>query len=161
MPVPYARRRNKRYASGQHVTIARPKMPRSLKGEARAEWNRVVPELEEIGMLASIDRGVLIRYCTAWADWCECEELLQKSGKLIRGQKNNLVRNPLLMVRSDMEATLSDLGKQLGLSPGARLRAGVIHERPKEEEPRVTIRSIEEYQALFEKDPRDVLKESS
>ena len=35
LPVPYARRRNKRHASGQHVTIARPPMPRSLVGEAK------------------------------------------------------------------------------------------------------------------------------
>jgi P27 family predicted phage terminase small subunit len=167
LPVPYARRRNRRNGSthtrGQYVTVARPAIPRSLKGEARAEWNRVVPELEEIGMLAAIDRGVLIRYCTAWADWCECEALLQKSGKLIRGQKGNFVRNPLLMVRSDMEATLSDLGKQLGLSPGARLRAGVIHERPpdaRQEEVQMT--AIEEYKPrLGVADPRDVLREPS
>ena len=134
LPVPYARRRNRRSghspATGQYATVARPRMPRSLASEARAEWNRVVPELEAIGVLASIDRAVLIRYCTAWADWCECDALLQRSGKLIKGQKGNLVRNPLLIVRSDLDAILSDLGKQLGLSPGARLHAGVVHQRP-------------------------------
>lgn len=163
LPVPHARRRNRRsgstHARGQYVTVARPPMPRTLKGEARAEWNRIVPELEDIGMLASIDRSVLVRYCTAWADWWECQELLQKSGKLIRGQKGNLVRNPLLIVRSDMEATLSDLGKQLGLSPGARLRAGVVHQRPpnpEDEERRVA--SIDYYRRLMEDDPRKVLR---
>jgi hypothetical protein len=37
------------------------------------------------------------------------------------------------MVRNDLEATLSDLGKQLGLSPGARLRAGIAHQVPVDE----------------------------
>jgi hypothetical protein len=40
------------------------------------------------------------------------------------------------MVRNDLEATLSDLGKQLGLSPGARLRAGIAHQAPVDEQAR-------------------------
>jgi phage terminase small subunit len=57
------------------------------------------------------------------------QELLSKSGPLIQGRQG-LVRNPLLMVRSDIETTLSDLGKQLGLTPGAWLRADIRHEKP-------------------------------
>lgn len=118
---------------------------RALSPEAKAEWRRVVPELEEMGVLATVDRAVLIRYCTAWADWVELQELLSKSGKLIRGQKGNLVRNPLLLVRKDVEATLSDLGRQLGLSPGARLRADIAHERPTPDETPAGVMAIEEY----------------
>ncbi len=94
---------------------------------------------------------MLIRYCTAWADWIELQALLQKSGKLIKGQKGNPVRNPLLMVRNDLEATLSDLGKQLGLSPGARLRAGIVHQVPVDEAAAEARRQarIEEYKRRF------------
>jgi P27 family predicted phage terminase small subunit len=150
-PVPkgYTRRRNKRYTSGTHVTVARPPMPRTLPEEAKAEWKRVVPELEDIGLLASIDRGVLIRYCTAWADWCEMNGLLQRSGKLIKGQKGNLVRNPLWLMKRDCEQTIADLARQLGLTPSARLRAGVVHDRPpdpEEEERRVAV--MEEYRRM-------------
>jgi len=152
LPVPYARRRHKRRTSGRVATVARPPIPRSLPAEARAEWRRVVPALEEIGVLAKIDRGVLIRYCTAWADWVELEGLLRKSGKLIRGQKGNLVRNPLLLIRSDVETTLSDLGKQLGLSPVARLRADITHERlaAEEEDEARFMANIEEYRRRLE-----------
>lgn len=134
LPTPYARRRNKRHTTGQRVTIARPAMPRSLAPEAKAEWHRVVPQLEEIGMLAMIDRGVLILYCTAWSDWVELDGLLQGSAKLIRGQKGNLVRNPVWLLRRDAEETLVELGRQLGLTPVARLRSGIIHERPPDPE---------------------------
>ncbi|MEX2225367.1 MAG: phage terminase small subunit P27 family [Dehalococcoidia bacterium] len=122
-------------------------MPRDLPDEAKAEWKRVVPELEQTGTLTTIDRSVLIRYVTAWSDWVEVQEMLRKSGKLIKGQKGNAVRNPLLMVRNDLEATLSDLGKQLGLSPGARLRAGIAHQVPVDEEAKEakSIAVIEEY----------------
>jgi P27 family predicted phage terminase small subunit len=132
LPLPYARRRNKRATQGK-IAVGRPPMPRDLPKEAKAEWHRIVPALENAGTLAAIDRGVLVRYCCAWADWVELDGMIRQSGKLIRGQKNNLVRNPLLIVRSDVEATLSDLGKQLGLSPGARMRAGIAHEVPVDE----------------------------
>jgi len=107
-------------------------MPRDLSEEAKAEWRRVVPELEDIGILASVDRGVLVRYCTAWADWVELQRLLAQSGKVLKGARGHLVRNPLWFMKNDAEQTVSDLAKQLGLTPAARLRAGVVHERPPE-----------------------------
>ena len=150
LPVPHARRRNPRRTTGKVATVARPGMPRILSPEAKAEWRRVVPELEEMGVLVTVDRAVLIRYRTAWADWIELQELLSKSGKLIRGQKGNLVRNPLLLIRRDVEATLSDLGRQLGLSPSARLRADIAHERPTSEETPAGVLAIEEYRRRLE-----------
>jgi P27 family predicted phage terminase small subunit len=146
LPTGYARRRNKRHTSGSFVTIARPAMPRTLPDEAKAEWRRVVPELESIGILATIDRGVLVRYCVAWADWCELARLLERSGKLIKGQKGNLVRNPLWLMKRDAEQAIAELARQLGLTPAARLRSGVVHERPvdPEEEP-ASVAVIEEY----------------
>ena len=80
------------------VLIRRPAMPKSLAKEAKAEWRRVVPELEEMGFLANVDRAFLIRYCYAGPDYAECRELLDKSGKVVRGQKNNIVRNPIWLL---------------------------------------------------------------
>jgi P27 family predicted phage terminase small subunit len=129
-PKPYARRRDGRPKGAKSVIIARPPMPRDLPAEARAEWRRVVPELESIGLLATVDRGVLIRYCCAWADWLEFTDLLRQSGKLLKGRQGTLVRNPIWFLKQDAEQTVSELGRQLGLTPAARLRAGVVHERP-------------------------------
>ncbi len=151
LPLPYARRRNKRRTSGKAVTVARPALPKVLTGEARAEWQRVVPELEEAGVLAKIDRAVLVRYCVAWADWCELESMLGKSGKLIRGQKGNLVRNPLWLMKRDAEQTVTELSRQLGLTPIARLRSGIAHERPADpEDEERGIRVMERYRKMVE-----------
>lgn len=94
-------------------------MPKGLAGEARAEWRRIVPELEGVGTLAKVDRAALIRYCTVWADWCDLNVKLSQTGPLVR-RREGFVRNPLWMMRSDAEATLSDLSKQLGLTPNSR-----------------------------------------
>jgi phage terminase small subunit len=87
---------------------------------------------------------------------------LQQSSKLIRGQKGNLVRNPVWLLRRDAEETLMELGRQLGLSPMARLRAGVVHDRPPQrddEEQRLVV--IDEYRRRLEgePDPRLALRE--
>jgi P27 family predicted phage terminase small subunit len=158
LPKPYARRRNKRHTSGTFVTIARPVMPKDLLAEAKAEWRRVVPELEEIGLLAKVDRAVLIRYCTAWADWVELQHLLVQDGKVLKGARGHLVRNPLWLMRKDAEQTVAELGKQLGLTPVARLRAGVVHERPPEavwEEESASYSAIWEYRRRLLQDDID------
>ncbi len=37
--------------------------PRWLNAEGKLEWARIVPELELIGLLTKVDRGVLSIYC--------------------------------------------------------------------------------------------------
>ena len=150
LPKPNRRRRNKRPSSGRRVLIARPTIPSSLKGEARAEWRRIVPELEDIGLLTKLDRALLMRYCTVWADWYEINTAIQKSSKLVMSQ-NGLKINPLWYMRSQAETVLNELMKALVLSPNARLRASIAHERAEPEplEPAPTI--IDVYRQMMAK----------
>jgi P27 family predicted phage terminase small subunit len=129
LPKPNAIRRNKREVTGT-ATVGKPTMPATLSAEAKAEWRRVVPELERMGTITKLDRGLLIRYCTAWADWLELDGQVTKTGRLVKGKDGHWVRNPLWLLRRDAESTVTDLGRQLGLTPDARVRAGVKHEQP-------------------------------
>jgi P27 family predicted phage terminase small subunit len=150
LPKPYTRRRNRRQTSGKSVMVSRPVMPRDLPPEAKAEWRRIVGELETAGLLATIDRAVLIRYCSAWSDWVELQKLLERSGKLLKGPRGHFVRNPLWFMKQDAEQTLADLGRQLCLTPAARLRAGVAHERPPQQGESPAVVAIEEYRKKLE-----------
>lgn len=132
VPKPNPRRRNARPQRGV-IQVRRPAMPRDLAPEARAEWRRVVAALDEIGALHTVDRALLIRYCNAWAEWTELDGLVRKTGRLVRGARGNLVRNPLWLMRRDVEQTLNELSTLLGISPTARLRNNIQHERPAEE----------------------------
>lgn len=145
IPKPVRRRRNKRPAGDKRVLVARPAKPRTLTGEAKAEWDRIVPEIEAMGLVATVDRAMLIRYCRSWADWCQVDENLQKTGLLVKGRRDALVRNPLFLLRSDLESVLSDLSKQMGLTPASRLRAGVKHEMPEPDELPGSVTAIAEY----------------
>lgn len=142
---PNARRRNARPAPVAEVAASTPAMPRTLKGEAAAEWKRIVPELEQMGVLATVDRAVLVRYCVTWADWVECNDLLQGSGKVVRGKDGQLVRNPVWLLRRDAETTLADLGRQLCLSPVARIRSNVKHTQDEQSSDGPTLSEIAEY----------------
>lgn len=121
-------RRNKRVYTGR-MPVSRPTMPRELTGEARTEWRRIVPELEEAGLLSKVDRALLYRYCLAWADYCDLTDQISKTGRLVRGTRG-LIRNPLWLLRSDVESNLAEMMRQLGLTPVARLRIGIEHRPP-------------------------------
>ena len=145
VPIPHARRRNKRLSTGKRVAVAAPEMPDDFDGEAAAEWERIVPDIEAMGLLALLDRGVLIRYCRGWANWIDIDKKLRATTLLIKGRGESVVRNPLWMMRSDIENTLEALGKQLGLTPAARLRAGVKHEMPEAGTGKARVTAIEDY----------------
>lgn len=130
LPDPAGARAQRAPVNGR-IRMARPAMPRGLAGEARAEWRRVVPEIERMGVLATVDRAAIIRYVSAWAEWVELTEQIAKTGRLTRATDGELVRSPLWLVRQDVERTLIELARQLALTPASRLRSGIKHEAPK------------------------------
>lgn len=132
-------------------------MPKDLRAEARAEWRRIAPELETMGLLTRADRQVLIRYVNAWADYCEASEQLDRFGKVITSKDGRLVPNPFAQVRKDAEAVLSDLSGRLMLSPAARLRSAIPH---RSEAPAEVVTFTEEQMAatLAGPDPRHLLR---
>ena len=107
-------------------------MPKSLSAEAKREWRRVVGELDPLGLLAKLDRALLIRYVTMWSRWTEINELLG-SEYLVAGARGNQVKNPLAELLRQVDERVTALARELGLSPVARIRAGVQPQR--EEEP--------------------------
>lgn len=115
-------------------TKGAPKPPADLKGEAFAEWSRIVPELNKIGILAVVDRAYLVGYCESWASFCEAREELNLNGVLITGRDGGLVRNPAAIVMKDSLDMMLKYGAKFGLSPGDRARLGRVPEKGEEEE---------------------------
>ena len=101
-----------------------PSAPAGLTRLASAEWRRVVPELERAGVLAEIDRGVLVAYVTAWGHMQEAEAILKREG-LIRETKDGLARHPAWMVYREANRTMIAAARELYLTPTARLRIPV------------------------------------
>ena len=144
LPKPNPRHHIKRPEPTGNVTPGRPAIPASLKGEARAEWKRIVPELASGGLLATVDRAALIRHCIAWAHWCELRAEVDVAGFTVFDGKGKTVVNPAFRAMLAVEKTLAELSRQLGLTPVARIRANIGHEQPATE-PGVGPTAIEEY----------------
>jgi P27 family predicted phage terminase small subunit len=106
-------------------TRGAPRPPDDLKGEARAEWDRIVPELDSLGLLAKVDRAYLVAYCEAWGTFNLAREALADYGPLVAGRDGGLVKNPAAQVMRDAADMMLKFGSRFGLSPSDRTRLSV------------------------------------
>jgi P27 family predicted phage terminase small subunit len=109
-----------------------PTCPSCLDLAARREWRRISKELIAIGLLTSVDRGVLASYCDAYSRWAEAtaelNELRRKKGKsvLVVGTKTGYpMQNPLIGIINTAADQMRKFGAELGLSPSSRTRLSV------------------------------------
>lgn len=119
------------------MSKATPKRPPFLEGEAAAEWDRIVPELESAGLLTNADRAVLSAYCQAWEELVECTRIIHKDGRFItrviqtaRGDElgEEIKPHPALMSQRDAIGRVRSLLDALGLTPAARRRMQMADE---------------------------------
>lgn len=115
-------------------TKGAPKPPDDLKGEAYAEWVRIVPELDKIGLLSVVDRAYLVAYCESWAAFNESRESLHEYGPIIPGRDGGMVRNPAAVVMKDALDMMLKYGSKFGLSPADRARLGRVPDKTDEDE---------------------------
>lgn len=104
------------------LPVERPSCPSWLTAEARAEWRRIVPQLEQAGVIAKVDRALLAAYCEAWGEFVKMVQLIQQQGELIKTTNGNVIHHPYLSVRNRARQVLLQLAQQFGLSPSARTR---------------------------------------
>lgn len=103
-----------------------PAPPKGLSAKASAEWRRIVPELERAGVLATIDRGILVAYVTAWGHMMEAEELLKAEGVThVRQNDNTRAKHPAWQIYREANRTLVAAARELYMTPTSRLRIPV------------------------------------
>lgn len=107
-----------------------PKPPTDLSPEAFAEWCRIVPDLDAIGLLCRVDRAYLVAYCESWAAFDEARVFLAEKGPLVEGRDGNMVKNPAAQVMRDAADLMLKYGSRFGLSPADRTRLGTLPEAP-------------------------------
>lgn len=117
-----------------------PDCPAHLSEEARAEWDRLVDVLHDMGVITVIDRAVLAAYCQAWGRWVEAEEKLKETPLLIRTPSGYIQQSPWLSVSNRQMELMGRYMTELGLTPAARSRI-VVAGAPTGSEP-LTIQRI-------------------
>jgi P27 family predicted phage terminase small subunit len=109
-----------------------PQCPRHLKGDAKTEWKRVTKELHAIGVLARIDRAVLVAYCTAWGDLVNAEAQIEEEGAVIVSDKGGMYQNPWVAIKKRSMDQIVKYAAEFGMTPSSRSRLKV--ELPGEED---------------------------
>ena len=100
-----------------------PDMPEDLDDEAQAEWNRIVPELREMGLLCRADRAALTGYCTSWSRWRNAEAQVGKYGTIVKSpDKNFPMTSPYLTVANQSLEAMRKFLVEFGLTPSSRSR---------------------------------------
>jgi P27 family predicted phage terminase small subunit len=93
--------------------------PAFLDTRARAEWARLAPQLETLGVLTAVDRSALELYCDTYARWRElrCD--------LARWRRDRVKRDQAWRLEAALDrvaALLRQLMAEFGLTPAARTR---------------------------------------
>jgi len=120
---------------------SRPTCPSHLNEPAKEEWEEMVVELENLGLLTKIDKAALACYCQTWGRWVEAEWKLKelssmspdKMAFLYKTTNGNLIINPLLSVANKAMEQMHKFLIEFGMTPSSRSR--IIAEPPKEKDP--------------------------
>jgi P27 family predicted phage terminase small subunit len=105
---------------------AAPDAPAWLPAEARAEWDRVVPELDRLGLLKGIDRAALTSYCMVWQRFVEASAIVGRDGMVVREElplgREKLYRHPALLTAEAASKELRAWATEFGLTPSSEQR---------------------------------------
>lgn len=109
-----------------------PKPPTHLSREAKAEWNRVVPELRRLDLLKAEDRAALTAYCETWATYCEAKRQVRapasRGGGIVvinRSIRKDgvettwMTKNPAVAVMENAGQQLIRFAREFGLTPSS------------------------------------------
>jgi P27 family predicted phage terminase small subunit len=96
--------------------------PPELGPIARQEWDRIVGELTQLGVLSSFDRGPLAAYCTAYALWIDAMEMVQKHGAMIKSPNGFPIQSPYLSHLNKQAEIMTRIASEFGFTPASRSR---------------------------------------
>lgn len=124
------------------VEALAPDPPHWLCKMAREIWRDVVPKLDAIGVLSTLDGNALGRYCETYARWIEATAFVQQNGTtypvMERGkdgkERLKMIRKfPQVNIANEAAQQLHVLELQFGLTPSARTRLQVTEKMKSEQ----------------------------
>lgn len=121
--------------------LAQPDPPEHLTGAARLEWERVIGEMVQLGLMSNLDRAPLAAYCQAYGRWVAAEAALARmadkdkvtEGLIIRTKAGNVIHNPLVGAANKAMADMVRYAAEFGFTPSSR--SNVSAATPEEDDP--------------------------
>ena len=97
-----------------------PEPPEFLDEVARAEWDRLAPQLQLRGLLEEIDLAMLTAHVTAWSQLCRAQRAVAVEGEVVIDEAGRVRTSPYAALAEKARAQLIITGREFGLSPSAR-----------------------------------------
>jgi P27 family predicted phage terminase small subunit len=110
-----------------------PSCPAWLQGEGRKEYFRVARLLMELRVITDADRTALAAYAQQYQRWIDAEDMIRKSGILIKSPNGFLMQNPCLPIANTALKNMQRLMSEFGLTPASRTR---ISAEPDDSQPK-------------------------
>jgi P27 family predicted phage terminase small subunit len=100
-----------------------PEPPPVLRGEALAEWHRVLPELLRLELVKAPDAASLAAYCLTWERLVAAQEIVDAEGMVLHDDNvGRAQRHPALLTVEAASRELRSWAQQFGLTPSAESR---------------------------------------
>lgn len=112
------------------LKVEAPPCPSFLTKDAKAEWRRIVKDLEILGLITKVDRAELAVYCQAWGDWKQAREKIEElgeSGMVANTPSGYKQMSVWMQVANRAEERMRTAGGSFGLNPSARAKLGTGH----------------------------------
>ncbi len=97
-----------------------PERPPWLSPYAVEEWERLGPDLVEMGVVKRVDSTLLAVYCEAVALWRILLEAVAADGLTVTDRDGGTRKNPAVAQAQAQLNAVRLLGREFGLSPSAR-----------------------------------------
>ena len=109
-----------------------PEMPKGLTKAAKREWRRIVPELQEVGVLSIVDGRALAGYCDAAAMIEACNKDIAKNGLTYQSMyedkktgemmPGDIKPNPSVAIKFTAMKVMKSFLIEFGLTPASRTK---------------------------------------
>ena len=107
-----------------------PRCPAWLSPEAKRAWARMVPKLQRMRILTSVDGEALASFCQTYARWKAAEQFLIKHGDVYplrdeRGCVKSMAQFSQVSIARHLLAQLKTFYQEFGMTPASRTRIEV------------------------------------
>ncbi len=99
-----------------------PDCPDWLSPEAKAEWKRLAPELERLGLLTVLDRAAFSCYCQSYAHVVQAQAVLREHGTMYVTGSGRVRERPEVAIASSSLKLMRAFAVEFGLTPSSRSR---------------------------------------
>ena len=109
---------------------ARAQCPEWLSDTAKAEWLRVSPILESLGLLTAADQTAFAGYCACYAEWERAQRFITENGQVLtlrddKGNVRSVIPAPEIGIAVRMLDKVRQFSTEFGMTPSARGRIEV------------------------------------